>query len=279
MPFIDWPFNDWPFIDWIEILKTKDTTGDEDTKGGAKYRAPALEKGLDVLELLATAKSPMTLSQISSRLDRSVSELFRMVQVLESRGYVATSLRGEGFELTNKLFSLGISRGPSQNLLASALPLMQTMSEQTRQACHLAIASDDNMVVIARIEAPGDVGFTVRVGYQRKLVHSNSGLILYAFQKPKIRETWRTQLRPQVSAEEWQLYETQAERAIAQGYFQSKSLYIDGIVDIACPVMNDVTCAAALTMPFIKVGDGIEVDEAVTQLKATARQLSKALGA
>ena len=262
------------------MLKTKDKITDDDAgKGGGKYRAPALEKGLDVLELLATAKTPMTLSQISSRLDRSVSELFRMVQVLESRGYVATSMRGEGFELTNKLFSLGISRGPSQNLLASALPLMQSMSDQTRQACHLAIASDDNMVVIARIEAPGDVGFTVRVGYQRKLVKSNSGLILYAFQKPKIRDTWRTQLRPQVTPDEWQAFETQAERAIAQGYFQSKSFYIDGIVDIACPVMNDVTCAAALTMPFIKVGDGIDIDEAVTRLKTTARQLSKALGA
>jgi D-threo-aldose 1-dehydrogenase len=104
-------------------------------KATSKYRAPALEKGLDVLELLATAKSPMTLSQISTRLERSVSELFRMVQVLESRGYVGMSASGEGFELTNKLFSLGISRGPSQNLLASALPLMQALSEQTRQAC------------------------------------------------------------------------------------------------------------------------------------------------
>src|SRR6187402_695079 len=131
-------------------------------KAASKYRAPALEKGLDVLELLAAAKSPMTLSQISTRLERSVSELFRMVQVLESRGYVALSGRGDGFELTNKLFSLGLSRGPSQNLLASALPLMQALSEQTRQACHLAIASDDRMVVIARIEAPGDVGFSVR---------------------------------------------------------------------------------------------------------------------
>jgi len=133
-------------------------------KATSKYRAPALEKGLDVLELLATAKSPMTLSQISARLDRSVSELFRMVQVLEARGYVGMSASGEGFELTNKLFSLGISRGPSQNLLASALPLMQTLSDQTRQACHLAIASDDRMVVIARIEAPGDVGFSVGAG-------------------------------------------------------------------------------------------------------------------
>jgi len=244
----------------------------------SKYRAPALEKGLDVLELLAHAKQPMTLSQISTRLDRSVSELFRMVQVLEARGYVGTSQRGDGFELTNKLFSLGISRGPSQNLLASALPLMQQLSEQTRQACHLAIASDDRMVVIARIEAPGDVGFSVRVGYQRPLAHSTSGLLIYAFQKPKIREQWRALLKPGLSPDEWATFEAQAEKALAQGHFSAPSSYIDGITDISCPVINDVGVVAALTMPWIHIEDGITLDDALVRLKATAKTLSKTLG-
>lgn len=247
-------------------------------KATSKYRAPALEKGLDVLELLATAKSPITLSQISARLDRSVSELFRMVQVLEARGYVGMSASGEGFELTNKLFSLGISRGPSQNLLASALPLMQTLSDQTRQACHLAIASDDRMVVIARIEAPGDVGFSVRVGYQRPLAHSTSGLLIYAFQKPKIREQWRALLKPGLSPDEWATFEAQAEMALAQGHFSAPSSYIDGITDISCPVINDVGVVAALTMPWIHIEDGIPLDDALVRLKATAKTLSKSLG-
>ncbi|MCR6658390.1 MAG: IclR family transcriptional regulator [Asticcacaulis sp.] len=247
-------------------------------KATSKYRAPALEKGLDVLELLATAKSPMTLSQISARLDRSVSELFRMVQVLEIRGYVGMSASGEGFELTNKLFSLGISRGPSQNLLASALPLMQSLSDQTRQACHLAIASDDRMVVIARIEAPGDVGFSVRVGYQRPLAHSTSGLLIYAFQKPKIREQWRALLKPGLSPDEWATFEAQADKAQAQGHFSAPSSYIDGITDISCPVINDVGVIAALTMPWIHIEDGITLDDALVRLKATAKTLSKTLG-
>ena len=247
-------------------------------KATSKYRAPALEKGLDVLELLASAKSPMTLSQISTRLDRSVSELFRMVQVLESRGYVGMAASGEGFELTNKLFSLGISRGPSQNLLASALPLMQTLSEQTRQACHLAIASDDRMVVIARIEAPGDVGFSVRVGYQRPLAHSTSGLLIYAFQKPKIRDQWRSLLKPGLSPDDWAVFEAQAEKAVSQGHFSAPSSYIDGITDISCPVINDVGVIAALTMPWIHIEDGITLDDALIRLKSTAKTLSKALG-
>lgn len=247
-------------------------------KATSKYRAPALEKGLDVLELLAAAKSPMTLSQISSQLDRSVSELFRMVQVLEARGYVGMSVAGDGFELTNKLFSLGISRGPSQNLLASALPMMQSLSDQTRQACHLAIASDDRMVVIARIEAPGDVGFSVRVGYQRPLAHSTSGLLIYAFQKPKIRDQWRTLLKPGLSPDDWATFEAQAEKAVAQGHFSAPSSYIDGITDISCPIINDVGVIAALTMPWIHIEDGITLDDALVRLKNTAKALSKALG-
>ena len=247
-------------------------------KAASKYRAPALEKGLDVLELLASAKSPMTLSQISARLERSVSELFRMVQVLESRGYVALSGRGDGFELTNKLFSLGLSRGPSQILLASALPLMQALSEQTRQACHLAIASDDRMVVIARIEAPGDVGFSVRVGYQRPLVQSTSGLLIYAFQQPKIRDQWRTLLKPALSSEAWAAFEAQAEKAVALGHVAAASSYIDGITDISCPVTNDIGTIAALTMPWIHIEDGITLQDALVSLKSTAKTLSKALG-
>jgi DNA-binding IclR family transcriptional regulator len=243
-----------------------------------KYRAPALEKGLDVLELLAAVKAPMTLSQISQRLTRSVSELFRMVQVLEARGYVAMSQGGEGFELTNKLFSLGISRGPSQNLLASAMPLMQTLSEETRQACHLAIVSDDRMVVIARVEAPGDLGFSVRVGYQRPLAHSTSGLIIYAFQKPKIREQWRRTLRPALTQDEWATFEAQAERALSQGHFTSPSEYIDGITDLSAPIASDAGVIAAMTMPYIHVHDGLTQDEALAKLKTTAATLSKALG-
>ncbi|MDI7775295.1 IclR family transcriptional regulator [Asticcacaulis sp. EMRT-3] len=250
----------------------------ETEKTSGKYRAPALEKGLDVLELLASAKTPMTLSQISARLTRSVSELFRMVQVLEARGYVGLSPAGDGFELTNKLFSLGISRGPSQNLLASALPLMQALSEDTRQACHLAIVSDDRMVVIARVEAPGDLGFSVRIGYQRPLAHSTSGLVIYAFQKPKIREQWRAFLRPGLTQEEWAVFETQSERALAQGHFTAKSEYIDGIIDLSCPIANDAGVIAALTMPYIHVHDGLTQSEALARLKATGQLLSKALG-
>ena len=98
---------------------------DDDISNDRKYRAPALEKGLDVLELLASHGAAMTPSQISLALGRSLSELFRMIQVLEFKGYISPSLSGDGYELTNKLFTLGMSRAPVKSLVEAALPRMR----------------------------------------------------------------------------------------------------------------------------------------------------------
>jgi DNA-binding IclR family transcriptional regulator len=90
-----------------------------------------------------------------------------MVQVLEQRGYVANTPTGEGLVLTNKLFALGMTRAPAKDLLEAALPVMRACRRRSASRCHLAVASADQMVVVARIEAPGDQGFSVRVGYRR----------------------------------------------------------------------------------------------------------------
>src|SRR5690606_2605919 len=51
-------------------------------KPAARYSAPALEKGLDVLELLAAEAHGLNLQEIARRLDRSPNELFRMLDVM-----------------------------------------------------------------------------------------------------------------------------------------------------------------------------------------------------
>src|SRR6187455_2646384 len=89
----------------------------------SRYRAPALEKGLDVIELLAAEKSPLNLSAISQRLGRSSGELFRMLQVLEFKGFITTSDSGAGYVLTNKLFALAMAQAPVSSLVETALPI------------------------------------------------------------------------------------------------------------------------------------------------------------
>jgi DNA-binding IclR family transcriptional regulator len=103
---------------------------------------------------------------------------------------------GDGLVLTNKLFSLGMTRAPAKTVLEAALPVMRRLSETIGQSCHLAVASAAEMVVVARVEAPGNQGFSVRVGYHRAMVEATSGLVLYAFQPETVRDEWRARLEP-----------------------------------------------------------------------------------
>eukprot|EP01030_Chromulinospumella_sphaerica_P028382 gene28382-28715_t len=159
-----------------------------------KYRAPALEKGLDVLELLSQHGLPLTPSQMSTMLGRSVSELFRMIQVLEFRGYIEPS--PDGYRLTNRLFTLGVAQAPAKNLIDTALPLMRDLADSTGQSCHLVAPSGEQIVVVARIEAPGDMGYSVRIGYRRNIIEATSGLLFYGCANPRARDLLRDLLTP-----------------------------------------------------------------------------------
>ena len=58
-----------------------------------RYRAPALDKGLDILELLAGVDGGLTQAEIAKRLGRSPNEFYRMLDRLVRRGYVTRQRR------------------------------------------------------------------------------------------------------------------------------------------------------------------------------------------
>lgn len=244
----------------------------------SKYRAPALEKGLDVLELLAARGEPMGMVQIASALDRSVSELFRMVQVLERRGYVASAPDGDGLVLTNKLFSIGMARGPTKSVLEAALPIMRRLSETIGQSCHLAVASAAEMVVVARIEAPGNQGFSVRVGYHRAIVEATSGLVLYAFQPEPVRDEWRKRLSVGVMPAAWDAFEDRAAKARIDKHVQAFSDVTRHVLDISAPILGPDGVAAALTSPYVESPTAIPIAATIAAIRAAADEVSIALG-
>ena len=245
---------------------------------GPKYRAPALEKGLAILELLAQARAPMSLNMISRELKRSVSELFRMIQVLEFHGYLEVSSSGEGYVLSNKLFALGMTRAPTRDLHDAALPVMHRLAERIGQSCHLGVVSAEQMVIIARVEAPGDLGFSVRIGYRRSLIDSTSGLVLYAFQSDLVRSEWKSRLSRSVSRRAWVNFERRGHAARKAGFVRAGSQAVQGVIDLSAPVTQSGSVAAALTIPYVKTTRSLSVEDTVGLLVQAAQEISNQLG-
>jgi len=224
----------------------------EEAEDGRRYRAPALEKGLDILELLADAPQPLNFTAIASQLERSNGELFRMVQVLQFRGYLAKDLESDGYHLTDRLFALGMKQPRTQNLIEAALPVMRHLSVEIGQSCHLALHTRGEMVVVARMEASEQIGFSVRVGYRKPLAKAASGAVLYAFQPEDVRHRWEGLFHPPLSAAELEAFRKHADAVRARRVELTPSQVVAGVVDISAPVMRGEAAAAALTVPYLK---------------------------
>ena len=71
-------------------------------KNAVQPGAPALEKGLDLLEALAAEARGLSQKQLAERVGRSVGEIFRMLVALERRGYVTRDPATGEYTLTLK---------------------------------------------------------------------------------------------------------------------------------------------------------------------------------
>ena len=155
------------------------------------YRVPALDKGLDVLELLAGAPQGLTLKEIADQLGRTSQELFRVVRCLAARGYLLRD-RAQRLRLSTRMFELGSKHSSTQALVARAMPHMEKFAERTGESCSLLIVVRDRLLVIAEAESAGAVRFGLRVGALVELFRSITGRVALAFQPAGRRaELWR----------------------------------------------------------------------------------------
>ena len=246
----------------------------ENPPRASRYRAPALEIGLDVIDLLAAEKTPLNLSAISQRLGRSSGELFRMLQVLEFKGFITTADNGAGYVLTNKLFALAMTQAPVRSLVETALPIMRKLVQDIGQSTHIAVASEDQIVVITRIERPGDLGFSVRIGYRREITIATSGLVLFAYQNEETRKLWlkRCKLKGEAAEE----FIARANVVRSRGHHEAASHFVRGITDLSAPILRGDVAVAALTVPFVHSNPLVmDMHQAAEHVRAAARQISE----
>src|ERR1700759_2656967 len=123
-----------------------------EVSGTAPYATPALEKGLDILELLAKERDGLTKSEIARSLNRTVSEIFRMLLCLERRAYISEAA-GDRYVLSLRLFQLVQEHPPTERLLSEALPRMHSLTERVQQSCHLGVLDAGRVVILAQTNA------------------------------------------------------------------------------------------------------------------------------
>ena len=245
------------------------------TKGRTTYSAPALEKGVNVLELLAREKKSLTVSEIAAGIGLSVSEIFRIIVVMERRGWLRKS-DGDKYSVTPQVLSLAFRATSAEELSAVAIPHMRELCAASDQSCHLVIRNGDKGLVITRHQNPGPTGLHVRIGTEVDLKSSCSGHVLLAF-SVQPRASAGT---PVVASDKSFAATLSAVRQ--RGYQRMESARTLGVTDISYPIFDlhgDIL--AALTVPFLRFIDGSQIlslDETQARLDQTAKRISAELG-
>lgn len=245
-----------------------------------RYRAPALDKGLDILELLSEQPHGLTRGEIVKAMGRSPSEIYRMIERLVARHYVSRSPEGDRYALSLKLFVLAHRHPPVNRLAARAQPEMEAFADAVEQSCHLSVYDRGNLTVIAQVASPGKLGFSLRLGARVSLVDTASGQVLLAFQDEDRRAEMLA--AHEVLEGEIPIGAAQLARALArvrrQGHWQGESAQTWGITDISVPILAPGgTALAALTCPYVKRIDrrgGPSVDAVRERLGEAAQRLS-----
>lgn len=247
--------------------------------GKKSYATPALEKGLDVLELLAAEPAGLTKSEISRRLDRTVSEIFRMLLCLERRGYIA-QFKGDRYSLTLKLFKMVQEHPPTERLITEALPRMYRLAHQTRQSCHLGTIEGSEVIILAQVNAPTSIGFYVRPGSSVELMEAATGYVILAHRQEEDRERiladWKQLTGKELPAD----LAKHLARVRREGFERQPSYRVRGVINISYPIFDQRGLAlCALTIPYIQHNEAnATADEVNERLREASHDITTAIG-
>jgi DNA-binding IclR family transcriptional regulator len=242
-------------------------------KTRSTYSAPALEKGIDIIELLADNEAGLTVSEIAKQLGRPMSELFRVIRVMESRNWLRKDPDTALYSLTYHVLRLAHRGTPAQTLSAAAAPVMYELSTRINQSCHLVVLSGSQGMVILRQEnQKRHATLSVRVGAPIDLTSSCSGHVLLAQLSPEQLENVLDRIPRPWKVSRVKLMKT-VERVRKRRYDQLRSPITAGVTDISYPIRGfDGAGVAALTIPYLHVLD----KSLPTTVEQTRRLLAEA---
>ncbi len=259
------------------------------------YSAPALEKGLDILELLSASDNGLTQIEIANKLKRSINEIYRMINTLVKRNYLELDKSTDKYKITYKLLEISFHEQPIKKLVQKSTSIMKEIAHLTNQSVHLSIYSAGKLLVVDQVDSPSTFNYAIAVGSTFDLLETSSGRVLLTFQDEferkrrldrrkffiKLEKNYHLNLN-QLKLIEKKFSTKIIHEILKKGYEVVESLQISGITNISMPVFDYTGSAiAAITIPFatrINAKGDMSIKQSTKLLLEYTKKLSSNLG-
>ncbi|MFH1485487.1 MAG: IclR family transcriptional regulator [Chloroflexota bacterium] len=147
----------------------------------ATERTGSLSRGLQIIEILADGRDGLPLTEIASKAGLSKSSTHRLLQVLLQEGFVTQDGEASHYRLSLKLLALSSNLIAGLGLDQLVRPLLEELSQATKQTVHLALWDSSVAVYAQKIDPPSSIRMYSQVGKRVPMYCTGLGKAILAF--------------------------------------------------------------------------------------------------
>jgi len=150
--------------------------------------APAVDRALDVIELIVASEKELSLSEIMEELNIPRQSLIRILNTLCDRGILDRAKQRGFYRLGMKLLYFGNRLQDNIKLRSVAWPFMQELADKSHKNIELSTLDRDQLVLIEQIEGTEGIRLYTHIGSAYPYFHAVAvGKIYLAHMDPEKR--------------------------------------------------------------------------------------------
>jgi DNA-binding IclR family transcriptional regulator len=263
-----------------------DDAADAETqhKNHAVYFVPGLHRGLRVLEIVAAARRPLSITEIASELGLTRSSVFRLIYTLRHMGFLEEE-QSKQFALGPRVLNIGFAFLASKDIIEIARPELEALRDETLVSAHLAIRDERDVLYLSCVQTRSGFLSNMNVGSRVPAYASPMGwLLLAGLPQAELEELFRKErfvpLTSQTPTSTPELIAT-VEAAAARGHVVSRGVMEAAGSSISAPIIDrrgTVVAAIDISGP----DSAFDLDQIdgryLAAVRATAKRISERLG-
>jgi DNA-binding IclR family transcriptional regulator len=153
----------------------------EKSKRKSNEVAPALSRGLAVLEFLHSRADGESLSDVAATLRLPKNSVLRLLNTLEDFGYVEREADTLRYRITRRVATLFMDSARDRNLMEAALPSMRSLRDRVNETVLISIIERRAGIVLEQVQSTHPFRFVCESGTFEDLHSSASTKAILAF--------------------------------------------------------------------------------------------------
>ncbi|MBZ6489478.1 IclR family transcriptional regulator [Priestia aryabhattai] len=201
----------------------------------------SLTNALRILKSFSIDHPELTLSEIAEVVGVSKSTACRLIQTLESEGFIYQNMNFNTYRLGSSVLALSNTVVDQLAILKETTHFLKQLTAQTGESSHIAILDNNEVIYLKKEDSPYRVQLLSHIGRRNPAHCTASGQAILAFKKPTtIEKLFERDLGKVTQYSITSLPKLQQLLATVRtrGYSISKGEYIEGIVSVGAPIYN-----------------------------------------